>query len=48
MKAARKLELTTAQLREFVKTAVDAGMSQSEAARLAGVRRQTVQEWCAK
>jgi DNA-binding XRE family transcriptional regulator len=48
MKALRKVELTTDILKTTVRAAVASGMSQSEAARLAGVRRQTVIEWCAE
>lgn len=46
--ARRKLELSTDVLKATVQAAVQAGISKSEAARLAGVRRETVIEWCGK
>lgn len=49
MQALRKAELATDILRKTVVDAVRGGLvSQSEAARLAGVRRQTVIEWMGK
>jgi hypothetical protein len=47
-RARRRVELTTDILKRLVVSAVAAGVSQSEAARLAGVRRQTVIEWLGK
>jgi hypothetical protein len=47
-RARRRVELTTQVLKDVVLAAVRSGLSQSEAARLAGVRRQTVIEWCGK
>jgi DNA invertase Pin-like site-specific DNA recombinase len=49
MAAARtRLTNTTEVLRSRVVKAIELGMSESEAARLAGVRRQTVREWLGK
>jgi len=46
--ARRRVELTADVLRVLVLRAVAAGMTESEAARLAGVRRQTVRDWSGK
>lgn len=43
--ALRRLNNTTEVLRLRVVAGVRAGLSQSEAAKLAGVRRQTVMDW---
>jgi len=41
-------EQATADLRQAVRDAVAAGMSESEAARTAGVTRPTVRKWLGK
>jgi len=46
--ARRRVELTAHVLRLRVLRAIAAGMTESEAARLAGVRRQTVRDWAGK
>lgn len=43
-----RLELTTDILRKCVVAAVAAGMSENEAAKLAGVTRQAVRSWRGK
>ena len=46
--AVKELEQSTAVLREAVRDAVADGMSESEAARVAGVSRMTVRAWLGK
>lgn len=46
--ARRQLANSTEILRSRVVRAVELGLSKSEAARLAGVRRETVIGWCEK
>lgn len=49
VKAARsRLRNTTEVLRDRVTRAVAAGISENEAAKLAGVERQTVRKWLGK
>lgn len=46
--AQRAYDEETVILRAVCRDAIESGMSESEVARLAGVRRQTVREWIGK